>query len=133
MIRTVVLLALMACFTVQAKVDKDFATPQGFKPSIETKEKRGKYLIKSKIKNNNDSECSSTELLSLSGQQFVDYIVNNSSDCLSFLFETANAETIYSQTNFVNVANAAVNFNNYFTKMKLYFNFHYYIFQNFSI
>lgn len=99
----------MACFTVQAKVDKDFATPQGFKPSIETKEKRGKYLIKSKIKNNNDSECSSTELLSLSGQQFVDYIVNNSSDCLSFLFETANAETIYSQTNFVNVANAAVN------------------------
>ena len=64
-------------------------------------------LITDKAITTSSSNCTSATLAALSGEAFVNYIIDNETSCLSFLFESTDAATLYSQTNFMSVANAA--------------------------
>ena len=52
--------------------------------------------------------CVSSELAALSGEEFTDYLLDNVKHCLNFLFATADVEVMYSNQNFLNVADTAV-------------------------
>jgi len=84
--RLIVLVLLICSYDIQAKISK---------------------ISPVSVKTSSSADCTSAELAALTGDAFVEYLVNNTYSCLSFLFETNDVDVIYSQANFINVANAA--------------------------
>lgn len=53
-------------------------------------------------------ECTANELASLTGDSFVEYVINNAGECVNFLFTGERADVIFSAQNFNNVMQAGV-------------------------
>lgn len=137
--RLIILILLVCSSIVQAKIEKNYGAPLGYIPNDQlntslvaktSKVKMSKASAKSSTTSSN-ANCTSSELAALSGDAFVNYLVDNEASCLSFLFENNDADTVFSQANLINVANSArdaaasytgsTDFSNYFLYMRAAF------------
>jgi len=110
--RFITLVLLICSCSIQAKIERNYGGPLGFIPH-NTLNKTSKVLMSKEssasIKSTSatSADCTSAELATLSGDAFVSYLLDNEPSCLSFLFESNDAETIFSEANIINVAHSA--------------------------
>jgi hypothetical protein len=66
------------------------------------------YSTSSTNGNQSSAQCTASELGALTGQAFVNYLLDNSSDCINFLFAGENADAVFSESNFINAMEVGV-------------------------